>query len=279
MSGAAKDLAACPVVVTVNMDIEARDAANAGAAGLFGRYSYGRYGLREGLVRLLGAFRGEGVKATFFISGDDAGRHEDAVVEILQEGHEIAAQGAAVDDRQPMGPGELELPERTADTLARICGARPVGWRASNGLITVELLQALARLGYLYDSSFEDDDVPYVTDVGGGAALVELPVFTYMNDATFYGRYHSPSRVRKVWFEEFDAMHAAGSYLNLTLHSRGDSGSARGVRARLVGDFLRHVGRRPGVQFYRAGDLARAWTARPHAVEVLPAWARPDVRV
>lgn len=51
------EIAPCPVTVSVNVDVESLDARNAGEAGLFGRYSYGRHGACEGLWRLLNVFR------------------------------------------------------------------------------------------------------------------------------------------------------------------------------------------------------------------------------
>jgi hypothetical protein len=36
-------LADCPAVIGINIDIESLDAESSGNAGLFGRYSYGRY--------------------------------------------------------------------------------------------------------------------------------------------------------------------------------------------------------------------------------------------
>jgi peptidoglycan/xylan/chitin deacetylase (PgdA/CDA1 family) len=264
-------LAACPVVVTVNVDVEQYDNSIAGKAGLFGRYSYGRYGAREGIWRILEVLKVEGVKATFFVVPSDAERHPTLVEAILSGDHEVAAQDRVVDPEKPAEAGRLELLGRARDTLKRLAGPAPKGWRSGNGLVSPEMLPELARLGFLYDSSFQDDDRPYVMDDGKGKRLVELPVFEYLMDATFYAGRHGQDRVRKAWFEEFAAMYEDGCYVNLTLHSRGDTGSARAVRARVVADFLNHVGKQPGVAFARADALAEAMLSAKGASEPFPA--------
>lgn len=266
------DPAPCPVVVTVNVDVESNDAELAGAAGLFGRYSYGRYGAREGLWRLLNVFKDVGVRATFFISADDAARHGALLEAILGDGHEVAAQGSVVKESQPVGPADLELLARSNEVLTSAVGIPPRGWRSSNGLLTCDSLTELSRLGFRYDSTFEDDDMPYVLNGGEGRKLAELPVFQYLTDAPFYAARHSHERVRKVWFEEFDAMYGAGTYIHLTLHSRGDTGSSRAVRAQVVADFLAYISARPGVRFYRCDELARLCADQATEVEPLPSW-------
>lgn len=261
----------CPVVVTVNLDAETLDAEAAGAAGLFGRYSYGRYGTREGVWRILNLLADAGVAATFFVSADDAGRHAALLRDIAAEGHEIAAQGSPISAKAPKGPGDLDVPARARAAIEAACGVAPIGWRCTNGLVTADLLRELARLGYAYDSSFQDDDWPYAIEAGGARPLVELPVCDYLTDATFYAGRHAPERFRKVLFEEFDAIHAAGGYIPLTLHARGDTGTARAVRAMVVADFLAHVAPRPGVRFHRADRLA-ALVAASMAPEPIPDW-------
>lgn len=266
----AGDIAPCPVTVSVNLDVETFDARSAGAAGLFGRYSYGRYSAREGLWRLLNLFNEHAIRATFFVSADDAGRHGGLLEAVLNGGHEVAAQGEPIDERKPLS-ARLEILEKSRNVVASVTGRAPTGWRSSNGLLTRETLLELSQLGYTYDSSFQDDDHPYVFDCGNGRKLAELPVFDYLTDSTFYSGRHTPHRVRTVWFEEFEAMRAAGSYLHLVLHSRGDIGSGRAVRARVVADFLAYISKQPGVRFYRCDEIAALYASQ-RAAEPIPNW-------
>lgn len=268
-------LAQCPVVIGVNMDTESLDATNAGKGGLFGRHSYGRYGAREGIWRLLDEFQQTGVQVTFFMVPDDAQRHLHIVDAALKQGHEIAVRGKVKGEAG--GPSTLEFLEQDRDRLQQITGHRPVGWRAANGLVTEQTLPALADLGYVYDSSAQDDDVPYVMQGPSGSTLVELPVFDYLTDATFYTHRHTDVRVRKAWAEEADAQYCAGGYINLTLHTRGDVGSSRLPRVQAVGDFIRAMIRRPGVAFYRAADLASAWKESSASTEAFPTCRAPQI--
>ncbi len=260
----------CPVAVTVNVDVEWGDIAAAGAAGLFGKYSYGRYGMREGFWRLAEVLRVEGVKATFFVTADDAVRHPDLVEAILAGGHEVAALGKILKAPDAEGAGDLGAIDTAKDAIQNIAGAAPKGWRSSNGLITPDALHRLAAQGYTYDSNFENDDRPYVFDDGKGARLAELPVFTYLTDATFYGGFHSPDRARKAWLEEFDALHGVGGYVNLTLNLHGHAGSARQVRANVVADVLNAIGRRAGTGFLRCDELAAMLLAKRASTEPFP---------
>lgn len=264
--------ASCPVVVAVNVDVETVDLQVASGAGLYGRYSYGRYGAREGLWRLLNVLADEGVKGTFFVPGSDAERHPSLVEEIHAAGHEIAAQGAPVSEKAPRDACDHDLVEKTRDTLASITGLAPTGWRSSNGLVTADLLRLLPRMGFTYDMSFQDDDWPYVFDADDSHALVELPIWDYLTDSTFYGDRHSHLRVGKVWAEEFAAISGAGGYVPLVLHSRGDIGSGRAVRAQTVADFIRQMKRHSGVRFYRGKDLAAEVQAGTVTGEPIPDW-------
>jgi peptidoglycan-N-acetylglucosamine deacetylase len=244
------------LIVTVNVEVESHDATVSGGAGLFGRYSYGRYGAREGVWRLLDAFAAEGVSATFFVDADDAERHPYIVEAILTGGHEVAH----------LGPPDVEALEDEAalrrrltesrDKLAAVTGRPIEGWRAAAGVLSVPTLPVLAALGYRYDSSFQDDDQPYLFGAAGGATLVELPTFKYLTDGTFYHVRRTDETVRKAWGEELSAMHADGSYIALTVSSRGDFGSGRALRTRIVADWIHRAARLPGIEILRCDALA-----------------------
>lgn len=262
--------ATSPLVITVNVEVESHDALVAGGAGLFGRYSYGRYGAREGVWRLLDTFRAEGVEATFFVDADDAARHPHIVEAILAGGHEVAQLGPPDIENVTDEAALRQRLKETRDLLSGIAG-RPVrGWRAAAGVMTVPTLPLLAELGYLYDSSFQDDDRPYLFGVAGGPVLVELPTFKYLTDGTFYHVRRTDETVRKAWAEEFAAMHAEGSYMALTVSSRGDFGSGRALRTRIVGDWINRAVRTPGVEPTRCDRLAERCRAAGGEPEPFP---------
>lgn len=259
MSGAGKTKSTnnTPLVVSVNVDVESLDADRAGEAGLFGRFSYGRYGAREGIWRLLEVFRIEGVNVTFFVAPEDAARHPRLIEAIVEGGHELSVYGQAMDAGAPVAAGRIKA-ER--EQFAKDVGVEPQGWRSVDGLLTRDTLRHLASAGYVYDSSAMDDDWPYLMQ-DGKLRLMELPIMEYLRDATFYAGHHTHRRVRKVWFEELAATYAEGGYVPLVLHSRGDHGSGRADRARIVSDFLNHAARLPGVSIMRCDQLAQSHAA------------------
>lgn len=269
----------CGVVVTVNLDAESVDMREAGADNLYGRFLYGRYGMRAGVWRLLDALRAQGVKATFFVPALDAENHPQVIEAILKDGHEIAARGFAFEDHSKLGADERATLERAHEALKKTAGTSPVGWRAPFGLLSHDTLGHLAELGYLYDSSFQDDDYPYVVRVASGKEIVELPSFQFLDDSTLYNPRHSHIRLLKIWKEEFAAMYGEGCFVNLTLHPRGDYGSGRAARAQAVDEFLTHVGRHPGSHFTTCREMAAWWKeahpgAEPAGAGIAPFDAR-----
>src|SRR3954471_8149462 len=83
----------CAVFVSLNFDAEAYDLKTTTEDRLFGRFSYGRYGVRAGLPRLLKMFARRRIAATVFVTANDAKRHPDAVRTLCDSGHEIACRG------------------------------------------------------------------------------------------------------------------------------------------------------------------------------------------
>ncbi|MGH8617314.1 MAG: polysaccharide deacetylase family protein [Burkholderiales bacterium] len=255
----------CGVLVTVNFDAESVDLRHVEPENLCGRFSYGRYGMRAGLARVLALLREQALAATFFVPALDAENNASQVEAILRDGHEVAARGYAYEDYSQLGAAEPETLTRAHAALTRIAGRPPRGWRAPGGLLSPGTLPHLGALGYRYDSSFQDDDYPYVMRCPAGQELVELPVFQALDDATLYGLHHTQARLLKTWTEEFDAMYAAGTLVTLTLHVRGDYGSGRASRVAAVREFLDHVRAKPGVFFMTCEAMADWWAAQhPH---------------
>jgi len=251
--------AQCVVLVTVNFDADSVDLHECREENLYGRFSYGRYGMRAGLSRILEALSATGTQATFFIPGLDAERQPAQVEAVLAGGHEIGARGHAFEDFSALGEREPEVLERAHAALVKATGRAPAGFRAPRGLMSPATLSHLASMGYAYDATFEDDDWPYIVETGDGRELVEIPAFEPLRDSTFYEPRHSHMRVAKVWREEFDAQYAEGALVTLSIHPRGDYGSGRPPRARVVQDFIEYAAAKPGVTFMTCGALAAWW--------------------
>jgi len=246
----------CVVFVSVNFDAEAFDLKTASADRLFGRFSYGRYGVRAGLPRLLALLGRRGIAATVFITASDATRHPDAVRATRDAGHEIASRGADLTPLATLGDKERDALLAGREAIARIAGEAPEGFRAPGGELSPRTLPLLAELGFAYDSSFQDDDFPYLFAPTPGTRIAEIPTVHALDDSLPFSARHTHARVMKIWREEFDALHREGCLVPLTVHLRGDIGSTRAARIAVLDELLGHMAAQPGVRFMTGAQIA-----------------------
>jgi len=242
------------VAVSVNVDADAYDLLSTTPDRLFGRFSYGRYGVQTGLPRLLALLQDLAIPATFFACGLDAQRHGGALREIAQAGHELASRGATLGP-VPADAEELDALRRGVDLLQETAGTAVTGYRAPNGELGPRTLSRLAQLGLAYDASFQDDDVPYRIATEHGE-LVEIPMCYALNDAHPYSARHTNARVMQIWREEVEALREANGLIPLTLQLRGDFGSTRGSRIAMLRDFLQSLRSDSTLAFLRHDQIA-----------------------
>lgn len=258
------------VFLSVNFDAESFDLKMAGTARLFGRFSYGRYGVRAGLPRLLGLLERQEIAATFFVPASDARRHPDLVRRLVEEGHEVAARGVDLEDLSKLGSGEYDVLKEARDILADIAGTAPLGFRAPGGNLSVDTLRHLADLGFLYDASFQDADYPYRIEVAPGRVIVEVPSSAALDDAPAYSARHTHARLIRIWRDEFAAMYEEGTLVPLTVHLRGDIGSTRAARIAALEELLTDMRGHGDVGFATGLDLAKQATTQNLAPEADP---------
>lgn len=247
--------ASCVVFVSVNFDAESFDLKSTTEDRLFGRFSYGRYGVRAGLPRLLGLFSRRGIPATVFITASDAKRHPDAVRALRDGGHEIAARGLDLAPLPALKDKEKDALQECRDLLAKLAGEAPKGFRAPLGELSSATLGHLADLGFDYDSTFQDDDFPYRI-AAAGKAITEIPTVHALDDSLPFSARHTHARVMKIWKEEFDALYREGCLVPLTLHLRGDVGSTRAARIAALQELLGYMASQPGVRFMSGAQIA-----------------------
>lgn len=244
------------VLLTVNFDAESFDLKEITAERMFGRYSYGRYAIRAGFPRLVELFGRHNVPATFFVPGSDARRHPELVRELAANGHEIGARGIDLENFATLGDKEAEILKTSRDILADITGEAPQGFRAPGGELSSKTLGHLASLGFVYDATFQDADHPYVIGLAGGRKLVELPSTFALDDAPIYSARHTHARLRSIWRDEIQAMHAEGTLIPITLNLRGDFGSTRAARIAILDGLLAELKQMGGVHFMTCRQLA-----------------------
>jgi hypothetical protein len=245
----------CPVFLSLNFDAEVHDLRHTTEDRLFGRFSYGRYGIRAGLPRLLKMLGRRGIAVTVFITASDALRHPDAVRALRDAGHEIASRGADLTPLPSLGASESSTLEQARDALAGITGEAPKGFRAAGNELGPHTLRLLAELGFAYDSSFQDHDYPYVFAPSATTKIVEVPTVHTLDDSLHYSARHTHARVMKVWREEFEGLYQEGCLVPLTMHLRGDIGSTRAARVAAMEELLVDFATRPGVHFLTGAQL------------------------
>lgn len=260
------DGADCVVCVTVHMDGPALEVGRKQVP--LGIHSRGRYSIRRGIPRHLEILARHGVPATFFMCGYDAEIAPGLMREVHGAGHEIAAHGY-VHEGWELGEEEPKLLERTHRILADCVGEAPVGWCSPSGRKSARTLPTLRRLGYRYDASEKDDDIPYLATVDGAVseAMVILPNNTVsLDDVPAYREGQAlASEVLENWLQELAAIRQGAGYLHLTYHPRSGFGSGGPARAAVVDRFLAAAKAVPGLRFMTLRDLAAHCLANPRA--------------
>lgn len=113
---------------------------------------------RVAIPRFLELLAEVGAPATFFVIGEDL-EGATGLTAALRAAHaagvELASHSHAHDYAlSRRSPAEIALDLKRADeAIARVAGRRPVGFRAPGYTLSPALLQAVADLGYRYDSS------------------------------------------------------------------------------------------------------------------------------
>lgn len=216
--------ARCAVMLTFDNFGESFDLLRYGHAG--GALADGVYAPRRGIPRVLELLERHQVPATFFVEGWNVGRHRDLLRDVAARGHEVAAHGWMHEQWNTLAPErERELIARVTAAIDEATGAPPRGWRAPSGLTTVETLALIQDAGYVWDSSFGDEDLPYQIGIATGRdeTLIELPWQWALDDAAYFaypGSIRRPADIAQLWIDEFDAAYATTGYFMLVCHPR-----------------------------------------------------------
>lgn len=226
----------------------------------------GTYGPRVALPRLLKVLERQGVKATFFTPGWVIEKYTDNLREVVKKGHEIAYHGYLHENTDNLSLEEERAAiQRGSDCIKSITGKHPVGHRMGRSANTLKLLQ---EFGFIYDSGFPDDDVPYRIDVDGKKTdLVELPVSLAFNDSMYFAQsfdvparvIKTPDEVYKMYCREFDQLYSEGRYCMFMLHPQL---IGRPGRAAMLERTIKYM-KSKGVWFATAEQVAQ------HAQKVL----------
>jgi peptidoglycan/xylan/chitin deacetylase (PgdA/CDA1 family) len=256
-----KNGARCAVALSFDSDHETNELRDGGKS--IGRMSWGQYGNRVGVPRILALLAKYDVKATFYVPAVAALTYPDEQRRIVAEGHEIGIHGW-IHELNSVLPYEVEkdLMMRSADALEKITKVRPVGLRTPSWDFSPHTLRIEKEMGLAYDSSLMADvDCYELVMDGEPTGIVELPVEWLRDDAVYFmmHRFQSlrpqiaPADVFDIFRREFEAAYEEGGIFQLTTHPH-----ITGYRSRLwmIEELIRLGTAKGDVWFASHADIA-----------------------
>jgi allantoinase len=219
------------------------------------------YGMRAGFWRIMRLFGERRLSFTSYAVGMAVMRNPEAAKAMAEAGHEIASHGWRWIDYQKMGLAEERRHMKLAiDTIAKVCGQRPVGWYTGRLSANTRRL-VVEEGGFLYDSDAYNDDLPYWLTVGGKGHLV-IPYTLDNNDMKFGTAqgFNQGDDFFTYLRDAFDTLYREGEtapkMMSVGLHCRL---VGRPGRAAALARFLDYVQNHKNVWICRRADIARHW--------------------
>ncbi|HEY4276308.1 MAG TPA: polysaccharide deacetylase [Rhizomicrobium sp.] len=261
--------ARCAFALSFDSDHETNELRDGGKS--IGRLSWGQYGARVGMPRIMGLLKRHDVRASFYVPAVTALIHPEEQKALVAAGHEIGIHGWIHELNSILSyEDERDLMLRASDTLTEIAGMRPVGLRTPSWDFSPFTLQIQKEMGLLYDSSLmADEDCYELLLHGEPSGVVELPVEWVRDDAVYFMMnrfqaqrpYTPPTDVFDIFRREFDAAYDEGGIFQLTCHPH-----IIGYRSRIwiLDELIRYARSKKDVWFATHEEVVR-W-AKANAV-------------
>ena len=225
--------------------------------------SRGEYGAVDGLPRILRLLDRQQIGASFFIPAVSAILHPQVIKDIqaAKQRHEIGVHGW-IHERLPLLNNEREeqrLLNQSIDTLTKMTGKRPIGYRAPSWKFSKWTMAQVKAAGFLYDSSLMASDDAYELLLDGKpTGVVELPIERILDDSPYFGGNADGSNptiddVFTVFQAEFDVAHDEGGLYLLTMHPHMMGHRSRVV---LLERLIQYMKKKGGVWFATHEQIA-----------------------
>jgi len=218
------------------------------------------YGSRAGFWRINRLFRERDLPMTVYGCGLAFERNPEVSKAIQQAGYDICSHGWRWIKHYELG--EAEEREHIAKAIAsteKMIGERPLGWycRYGPGENTRRLI--VEEGGFLYDSDYYGDDLPFWVTVEGKGQLV-VPYTLTNND----GKYLTGIGNSDQWFallkDAFDMLYREGAtapkMMSIGMHCRLLGHAARAVGLERLLDYM---AKHKGVWITKRVEIARHW--------------------
>jgi putative urate catabolism protein len=224
------------------------------------------YGSRAGVWRILREFERRALPLTVFGVSMALERNPEVTAAFVEFGHEIACHGWRWIDYQNVDEAtEREHMRRGVEIIRRLTGRAPLGWYTGRDSPRTRRL-VVEHGGFLYDSDYYGDDLPFWTDVetanGGTRAHLVVPYTLDTNDMRFATPqgFNTGEQFFAYLRDAFDVLYAEGAerpkMLSIGMHCRllGRPGRIMGLQR-----FLDHLERHDRVWVCRRADIAQHW--------------------
>jgi peptidoglycan-N-acetylglucosamine deacetylase len=220
------DNAKFAVALSFDSDHETNELRDGGES--IARLSWGQYGARVGVPRILALLKKYDVRASFYVPAVSALLYPEEQRRIVAEGHEIGLHGWIHELNSTLDyQSERDLMFRASDTLEKITGARPQGVRTPSWDFSPHTMRCIEELGLLYDTSLmADEDCYELEHDGRKTGVVEIPVEWIRDDAPYFSMhrglslrpYTPPEAVFNIFKDELNGAADAGGLFQLTMH-------------------------------------------------------------
>jgi allantoinase len=234
-----------------NQGVQGRDLAG---EGMF------EYGSRVGFWRLTRLFQERNLPLTIFGCALALERNPKTAAAIRAAGYDVCSHGWRWVKHFLLSEAEeREHISKAVESIARTTGERPFGWYCRYGPSVNTRRLVAEEGGFLYDSDYYGDELPFWKTVDGKPHLV-VPYSLTNNDGKLTGWLGNADQ----WFafvrDAFDMLYREGArqpkMMSVGLHQRLIGHPARAVGLeRLLDHMLKHK----NVWITRRLDIARHW--------------------
>jgi peptidoglycan/xylan/chitin deacetylase (PgdA/CDA1 family) len=222
--------------------------------------SWGEYGGRSGVWRLIRILDECRVPATFACSARCAELYRDAIERMVRSGHDIAAHGYTQEELLAHLAPEQErnVIRRAFELLDAASGAPARGWLTPALAWTEHTDRFLAERGVLWRGDANYTDLPVRVETPAGP-IAHIPHSDY---ADYRALWLSPQQFFDTYKSTFDYLYRREpmSLLVVTLHCHF---GGRPLMAAMLDRLLRDFARFPDVWFARHRELADWALAHP----------------
>jgi peptidoglycan/xylan/chitin deacetylase (PgdA/CDA1 family) len=215
--------------------------------------TWGTYGGRNGVWRLLKILNEHQVPSTFVANAHSMELAPDAVACMLKSGHEIAAHSYTQDALMAYLSQDEEraIIEKCVTVFKRLTGAPPKGWLSPVLASTAHTEELVAEAGFLWYGDYNNIDLPFCVQTAKGP-LVALPHSDFADHRVLRG---SPRDWYDVYKDTFDYLYAnePTAFLNITVHCHF---GGRPLIAAQIDRILKYIRGFSGVWLARHDELA-----------------------